>query len=190
MKSVLHKSVLTVPRVVSEEKTYRSSDRPMPVAVRKVPVNSVSLLPIPSVGGANSLGVVSNGFGISSEIRVRPSLSIVRSALESIGQKIDYKARSSTNSSVVKRPIGSAFISVTSLPLQSTSELSSRTIIGDNSDTSIIITNKVTTPCVSKLPSDLPLATSRPSSFIQFDSDGDEDWWSISNYRSCRSSHY
>ena len=173
MMSVLHKSVLPVSRVVSEEKTYRSPDKSIHEAVRKVPVNTVSLLPTCSIGNENSLRVTSKGFKVASEIRVRPSLSIVSSGLE--GQRLADKARSSTGSSGVKRPIGSTFISLSSLPLQSSCLSNSKTL-GNICDASNVIANKVASPCVRPLPSDLALATFHPSSFIQFDSDGDEDW--------------
>ena len=173
MMSVLHKSVLPVSRVVSEEKTHRSPGRSIHEAVRKVPVNTVSLLPTCSIGNENSLRVTSKGFKVASEIRVRPSLSIVSSGLE--GQRLADKARSSTGSSGVKRPIGSTFISLSSLPLQSSCLSNSKTL-GNICDASNVIANKVASPCVRPLPSDLALATFHPSSFIQFDSDGDEDW--------------
>ena len=175
MISVLHKSVLPVSRVVSEEKTYRSPDKSIHEAVRKVPLNTVSLLPTCSMGNENSLRVASKGCKVASEIRVRPSPSIVSSGLESAGQRLADKARSSTGSSPVKRPIGSTVITLSSLPLHS-SCLSNPKALGNICDVSNVITNEVAAPCLRPLPSDLELATFHPSSFIQFDSDGDEDW--------------
>lgn len=165
--------VATALRVVSEEKVSPSLKRPPPQAARKVPVNAASSLPSKLISKDRSLtpnvktSIVSSGKGTG--VCMRASLStggpglVPRLHIKG-SSAVTIASTSIIGSVAVKRPVGSTVVPFCPL-------LSSPVV----PITSTVVNIVAACNPVQVLANDASAST-LSSSFIQFDSDGDEDW--------------